>query len=243
MGILLSSARWSSGFGGGPVTRQDRCCRFWSNLWPTLLFKLWTRELRRIGHLRHHYVLIRQRSWFRLSFCQGWTTATLCWRVSRKQAGMPTESTKQYSSSRPWQTRARPWESFAQVPRARTDYKISIRCYRSRYLSVPAYLFDILSVYEPYRSLHSAGLMAVPRIKLNKHGKRTLILIHRTSDLDFHSQASTWCSKYFLLHIQPENVPLKKKKKKHLCWGHLHLESDSSGCWTKLECLYGYLGI
>ena len=173
----VSRSNWPSGFGGGPVTRQDSCCRFRSNLWPTLLFKLLTRELRRTGHLRRHYVLIRRRSWFCLSFCQGWTTATLCWRVSRKQAGLPAESKKQYSWSRPWQTRARPWESFAQVHRPRTDYKISIRCYRSRYLSVPAYLFDLLSVYEPSRSLHSAGLMAVTRIKLNKHGKRTFSYI------------------------------------------------------------------
>ena len=27
---------------------------------------------------------MRRRSWFHLSFCQGWTTATLCWQVSRK---------------------------------------------------------------------------------------------------------------------------------------------------------------
>ena len=27
---------------------------------------------------------MQRRSWFRLSFCQGWTTATLCWRVSRQ---------------------------------------------------------------------------------------------------------------------------------------------------------------
>ena len=27
---------------------------------------------------------MRRRSWFNFSFCQGWTTATLCWQVSRK---------------------------------------------------------------------------------------------------------------------------------------------------------------
>ena len=27
---------------------------------------------------------MQQRSWFHLSFCQGWTTATLCWQASRK---------------------------------------------------------------------------------------------------------------------------------------------------------------
>ena len=27
---------------------------------------------------------MQQRSWFHLSFCQGWTTATLCWQVTRK---------------------------------------------------------------------------------------------------------------------------------------------------------------
>ena len=42
-------------------------------------------ELRRTGHLvGATFLLMRRRSWFRLSFCQGWTTATLCWRVCRK---------------------------------------------------------------------------------------------------------------------------------------------------------------
>ena len=42
-------------------------------------------ELRRIGHHRRHiYLSMRRKSWFRLSFCQGLTTATLCWRVSPK---------------------------------------------------------------------------------------------------------------------------------------------------------------
>ena len=41
-------------------------------------------ELCRIGHLRHHLTLMRRRSWFHLSFCHSWTTATLCWQVTRK---------------------------------------------------------------------------------------------------------------------------------------------------------------
>ena len=42
-------------------------------------------ELRRTGHLvGATFLLMRRRSWFRLSFCQDWTTAALCWRVSRK---------------------------------------------------------------------------------------------------------------------------------------------------------------
>ena len=54
--------------------------------------------------------------------------------------------------------------------RARIEYKISTLCYRSRDSSAPAYLCD-LSVYQPSRSLRSAdaGLMTVPRIKLNKN--------------------------------------------------------------------------
>ena len=41
-------------------------------------------ELRRRGHLRHHLTFMQRRSWFHLSFCQSWTTATLCWQVTRK---------------------------------------------------------------------------------------------------------------------------------------------------------------
>ena len=57
--------------------------------------------------------------------------------------------------------------------RARIEYKISTLCYRSRDSSAPAYFSDLLSVYQPSRSLRSAdsGLMTVPRIKLNKYGK------------------------------------------------------------------------
>ena len=52
-------------------------------------------------------------------------------------------------------------------------------CYRSRDSSAPAYLSDLPSVYQPSRSLRSAdtGLMTVPRIKLNKYGKRTFSYI------------------------------------------------------------------
>ena len=50
---------------------------------------------------------------------------------------------------------------------------------RSRDSSAPAYLSDLLSVYQPSRSLLSAdaGLMTVPRIKLNKYGKRAFSYI------------------------------------------------------------------
>ena len=65
-------------------------------------------------------------------------------------------------------------------------------------------------------------------IKLNKYGKRALILMHTTCDLDFPFQTSTWCSKFFVFQIQSENVPLRK----HLYWGHSL--SDPPGCWAKL---------
>ena len=63
--------------------------------------------------------------------------------------------------------------------RARIEYKISSLCYRSRDSSAPAYFSDLLSVYQPSRSLRSAdaGLMTVPRIKLNKYGKRAFSYI------------------------------------------------------------------
>ena len=93
--------------------------------------------------------------------------------------GSPAESTTQCSSSCPWQTRARPRKAFAQIPplvaSPTSDWvQNSILCYRSRDSSGPAYLSGLFSVYQPSLSLRSAdaGLMTVPRIKLNKYGKR-----------------------------------------------------------------------
>ena len=55
---------------------------------------------------------------------------------------------------------------------ARIEYKISTLCYRSRFIC--SCLLIRPSRYQPSRSLRSAdaGLMTVPRFKLNKYGNR-----------------------------------------------------------------------
>ena len=136
-------------------------------------------ELRRIGHLRRHLTVDATKKWFHLSFRQGWTTATLCWQVSRKNRLDRLQRVQNNAAflvlGRRGRDHAKPLlRSLHWLPvRARTEYKISTLCYRSRDSSVPAYLSDLLSVYQPSRSLRSAdaGLMTVPRIKLNKYGK------------------------------------------------------------------------
>ena len=156
----------------------------------------------------------------------------LCWRVSRKQVGLPAESTKQCSSSCPWQTRARPCQSFAQNPpllpnpsSGSTEYNIFTQCYRNKDSSAPAYLIlALFSVYQPSRSPSSAdaGLMAVPRIKLNKHGKLTFsvtcnslpkLLRDAPSISSFKSNLKTFllkksiCTEDFYIHSQIHQSP------------------------------------
>ena len=91
------------------------------------------------------------------------------------------------------------------------------------HLVLPAYLVFSLSTFP---------LCAFCRhwthyIKL-KYGKRALILMHTTYDLDFPPQTSAWCSRSFLFQIQSENVPHRKQ----LYWGHS--QSDPPECWAKL---------
>ena len=59
--------------------------------------------------------------------------------------------------------------------RARIHYKIATLCFRSLHGLAPSYLSDLLQPYRPSRLLRSsdAGHLVVPRIHLNKYGKRT----------------------------------------------------------------------
>ena len=116
---------------------------------------------------------MRRRSWFHLSFCQGWTTATLCWRVSRKTGWI---ACREYKTMQLVLSLANEGETLQSL---RSD--LCTGCQAELGLStrfppcaiVAAYLCD-LSVYPPSRSLRSAdsGLMTIPRIKLKKYGKR-----------------------------------------------------------------------
>ncbi len=138
-------------------------------------------ELRRIGHLRRHLTvdatkkLVSSFVLSRLDYCNS-LLAGLPKKLQRVQ-----NNAARLVLGRRGRDHAKPllrslhWFSV----RARIEYKISTLCYRSRDSSAPAYFSDLLSVYQPSRSLRSAdaGLMTVPRIKLNKYGKRAFSYI------------------------------------------------------------------
>ena len=196
-------------------------------------------ELRRIGHLRRHLTVDATKKWFHLSFRQGWTTATLCWQVSRKNRLDRLQRVQNNAAflvlGRRGRDHAKPLlRSLHWLPvRARTEYKISTLCYRSRDSSVPAYLSDLLSVYQPSRSLRSAdaGLMTVPRIKLNKYGKCAFSYIGPV----------TWNSPPppppKPLRDAPSLPSFKSSLKTFLFKKHLYWRL-SQGCWAKLSFLY-----
>ena len=180
---------------------------------------------------------MRRRSWFHLSFCQGWTTATLCWRVSRKTGWFRLQRVQNNAARLVLGKRGRDLanpslRSLHWMPgRARIEYKISTLCYRSR---DSAYLCD-LSVYPPSRSLRSAdsGLMTIPRIKLKKYGKRA----------SSHTGPVT-CNSLPKPLRDALSLPSFKSNlktflfKKHLYWRLL--QSNPPGCWAKLtfSCVF-----
>ena len=136
-------------------------------------------ELRRIGHLRRHLAVDATKklvSSFVLS------------RLDSLLAGLPENmldhlqrvqnNAARLVLGRRGRDHAKPLlRSLHWLPvRARIEYKVSTLCYGSRDSSAPAYFSDLLSVYQPSRSLRSAdaGLMTVPRFK---YGKRAFSYI------------------------------------------------------------------
>ena len=98
---------------------------------------------------------------------------------------------------------------------------VSTLCYRCRDSSAPAYLSDLLSVYQPSHSLHSAdaSLMTVPCIKLNKYGKRAFSYIGPV----------TWNSLPKPLRDAPSlpsfKSSLKRSSSKSICTDDLHSQT------------------
>ena len=136
-------------------------------------------ELRRIGHLRRQLSadatkkLVSSFVLSRLDYCNSLLARLPENRLDRLQRVQNTAARLVLGRRRRDHTKPL-LRSLHWLPvRARIERKISTLCYRSRDSSAPAYLPDLLSVYQPSRSLHSAdaGLMTVPRIKLNKYGK------------------------------------------------------------------------
>jgi len=189
--------------------------------------------------------LLLQRKWTLV--CHGSAKVGLPQRFAGrppgKLAGSLAESTKHCRSSCPWQRRVRPCKAFAQISALVAsltwiEYKIFTLCYRSRDSSAPAYLSDLLSVYQPSCSLRSAdtGLMIVLRIKLNKYGKRASSYIGPV----------TWNSLPKPLRDAPSLPSFKSNLKTLLFKKHLYWrlsQSDPQGCWAKLtvSCTYLYI--
>ena len=192
-------------------------------------------ELRRIGHLRRHLTvdatkkLVSSFVLSRLDYCNSLLAGLPENRLDRLQRVQ--NNAARLVLGRRGRDHAKPllrslhWLSV----RARIEYKISTLCYRSRDSSAPAYFSDLLSVYQPSRSLRSAdaGLMTVPLIKLNKYGKRAFSYIGPV----------TWTSLPKPLRDAPSLPSFKSNLKTFLFKKHLYWWL-SQGCWAKLSFLY-----
>ena len=141
-------------------------------------------ELRGIGHLRRHLPgdatksLVSSFVLSRLDYCNSLLAGVPENRLDRLQrvennAARPVLGRRGRDHSKPL-LRSLHWLSIE----ARIEYKISILCHVSRYLSSPSYVSHLLAVYQPSHSLHSTdalhGLMNVPRFNLNKCQKRAV---------------------------------------------------------------------
>ena len=126
-------------------------------------------ELRRKGHFGATYLLIRLRNWFHLSFCQGGTTATLCWRVSRNTGWI---ACREYNIMQLVLSLADEGETM-QSHRGRIEYKTSTCALEAElHLLLPICLIFSLPSNLPALCVPQTwGLMALPRIKTIKFGR------------------------------------------------------------------------
>ena len=119
-------------------------------------------ELRRIGHLRRHLTVDATKKMVssfvlsRLDYCNSLLAGLPENRLDRLQRVQ--NNAARLVLGRRGRDYAKPLlRSLHWLPvRARIEYKISTLCYRSRDSSAPAYFSDLLSVYQPSRSLRSA---------------------------------------------------------------------------------------
>ena len=152
---------------------------------------------------------MRRKSWFRLSFCQRLTTATLCWRVFPKTG---------WIACREYKTMQLVWSLADEGEAMQSLWLCSDRstgCQSELGLSTRfpscAILLVWSSHYQPSRSPRcaDAGLKIVSRIKLNKYGKRVILSIGPVawnsvpkSVRDASSLSSNSSLKRFLLKIK-----------------------------------------
>ena len=192
-------------------------------------------ELCRIGHLRRHLTadatkkLVSSFVLSRLDYCNSLLAGLPGNKLDRLQR-VQNNAARLVLGRRGWDHAKPLLRSLHWLPvRARIEYKISTLCYRSRDSSAPAYFSDLLSVYQPSRSLRSAdaGLMTVPRIKLNKYGKRAFSYIGPV----------TWNSHPKPLRDAPSLSSFKSDLKTFLFKKHLYWWL-SQACWAKLSFLY-----
>ena len=171
-------------------------------------------ELRGIGHLRRHLLgdatksLVSSFVLSRLDYCNSLLAGVPENRLDRLQrvennAARPVLGRRGRDHSKPL-LRSLHWLSIE----ARIEYKISILCHVSRYLSSPSYVSHLLAVYQPSHSLHSTdalhGLMNVPRFNLNKCQKRAV------SNISLGPVTWNSISIPNTMYFQSENVPFQK---------------------------------
>ena len=157
---------------------------------------------------------MRRRSWFHLSFCQGWTTATLCWRVSRKTGWI---ACREYKTMQLVLSLADEGETLQSLCSDLCIGRQSVLGLSTRFppCAIVAGIHLLLLTY--LLCLSTIRLSAFCRCwshDCSTHQTQQIwkacFLICRTCDLEFPPQTSAWCSKSSLFQIQSENVPVQK---------------------------------
>lgn len=140
-------------------------------------------ELRRISHIRSLLnetatkTLMSAFILSRMDYCNSLLygiPTNLMERVQRAQnnAARVVLRKRKYDHAKPL-LRELHWLPF----RARIDYKIAMLCFKCLHGLAPDYLSNLLTPYNPCRSLRSAHTdqLTVPRVKLNTFGKRSFL--------------------------------------------------------------------
>ena len=150
---------------------------------------------------------MRRRSWFHLPFCQGWTTATLCWQVSRKTGWI---ACREYKTMQLILSLADEGETMQSL-----CSNLCIGCQSELGLSTRFPLCAIVA--EIHLLLLTYLIFSISTFPLSVFCRRwsydcsthqtqqvwkACFLKDRTYDLEFPPQTSACCSKSSLLQIQ-----------------------------------------
>ena len=182
---------------------------------------------------------MRRRSWFHLSFCQSWTTATLCWQVSLKTGWI---ACREYKTLQLVLSLADESETIQSLCSdlcigCQSELGLSARfspCAIVAEIHLLLLTYRIFSLSINLRALCVLQTLLwwlhVPRIKVNKYGKCAFS----------HTGPVTWNSPPPSPSPQPlrdaPSLPSYNLKtflfKKHLYWRLS--QSDPPGCWAKL---------